>query len=61
MKLFPLKDLNLIARHFSRRRRSCDPQGRGKVTLLKSILSKKSVRGNNELRERLSQSNNQKH
>ena len=61
MKLFPLRDLNPIARHFfSRRRRSCDPQGRGKVTLLKSILSEKVVRGNNELRESLSQRINQK-
>lgn len=37
----------------SRRRRSCDPQGRGKVTLLKSILSEKVERGNYELRELL--------
>ena len=48
------------ASFFSRRRRSCDPQGRGKVTLLKSILSEKVVRGNNELRESLSQRINQK-
>ena len=45
---------------FSRRRRSCDPQGRGKVTLLKSILSEKVARGNNELRESISQRINQK-
>ena len=37
-----------------RGRRSCDPQGRGKVTLSKStisILSKKGSRGNYELRD----------